>query len=53
FLDDKAEACETGSRHSDDTGYNSKSRSRSHAPPSRDESHHQYQPGSQSGDYYV
>ncbi|KAF8906646.1 glycosyltransferase family 2 protein [Mucidula mucida] len=48
----EAEAWESGSRHSDDTGYDTKSRSRSHAPPSRDESHHQYQPGSQSGDYY-
>ncbi|KAF8994760.1 hypothetical protein BDZ89DRAFT_933075, partial [Hymenopellis radicata] len=49
FSEYEADAWGTGSRRSDDAGYDSKSCSRSHAPPSRDESHHQYQPGSQSG----
>ena len=49
----EAEAWETGSRHSDDTGYDSKSRSRSHAPPrSQNASPLPYQQASQSGDYY-
>ncbi|KAF8165979.1 chitin synthase [Crassisporium funariophilum] len=54
FSEYEAEAWETGSRHSDDTGYDGKSqsRSRSHAPPSRGESPHTYNQASQSGDYY-
>ncbi|KAJ7498041.1 glycosyltransferase family 2 protein [Mycena galericulata] len=54
FSEYEAEAWETGSRHSEDTGYSGKprSRSRSRAPPSRGESPHPYQQASQSGDYY-
>ena len=48
----EAEAWETGTRHSDDTGYDSKSRSRSQVPRSRDGSPHPYNQPSQSGDYY-
>ena len=48
----EAEAWETGTRHSDDTGYDSKSRSRSQVPRSRDASPHPYNQPSQSGDYY-
>jgi chitin synthase len=48
----EAEAWETGTRQSDDTGYDSKSRSRSQVPRSRDPSPHPYQQNSQSGDYY-
>jgi len=47
----EAEAWETGTRHSDDTGYESKPRSRSHGR-SRDASPHTYNQASQSGDYY-
>jgi len=51
FSEYEAEAWETGSRHSDGTGYESKTQS--HKPPrSRDESHHTFQQASQSGDYY-
>ncbi|KAJ2929721.1 hypothetical protein H1R20_g7360, partial [Candolleomyces eurysporus] len=54
FSEYEAEAWDTGSnKHSDDTGYNSQSRPRSRAPPrSRDHSPHNYQQGSQAGDYY-
>ncbi|KAF8634627.1 hypothetical protein AX15_000804 [Amanita polypyramis BW_CC] len=54
FSEYEAEAWETGSRRSDDTGYSSKpySRARSLAPRSREESPHTYQHASQSGDYY-
>ncbi|KAJ7233069.1 glycosyltransferase family 2 protein [Mycena rebaudengoi] len=52
FSEYEAEAFETGSRHSDETGYSGKPRSRSRAPPSRPESPHAYQQASQSGDYY-
>ena len=49
----EAEAWETGTRHSDETGYDdSKSRSRSHVTRSRDGSPHPYNQASQSGDYY-
>lgn len=47
----EAEAWETGSRHSDDTGYDSKSRSR-YGGRSREESPHTYHQASQAGDYY-
>lgn len=47
----EAEAWETGSRHSDDTGYDSKSRSR-YNDRSREESPHTYHQASQAGDYY-
>lgn len=52
IIEYEAEAWETGTRHSDDTGYDSKSRSRSHVPRSRDGSPHPYNQPSQSGDYY-
>ena len=52
IIDYEAEAWETGTRHSDDTGYDSKSRTRSQAPRSRDGSPHPYNQHSQSGDYY-
>jgi len=54
FSEYEAEAWETGTRHSDDTGYDSKSRSRSQVPRSRDGSPHPYNQPSQSGggDYY-
>ncbi|KAJ7114120.1 chitin synthase [Mycena epipterygia] len=52
FSEYEAEAWETGSRHSEETGYSGKPRSRSRAPPSRGESPHPYQQASQSGDYY-
>ncbi|KAJ7860378.1 glycosyltransferase family 2 protein [Mycena olivaceomarginata] len=52
FSEYEAEAWETGSRHSEETGYSGKPRSRSRAPKSRDESPHAYQQASQSGDYY-
>ena len=45
----EAEAWETGTRHSDETGYESKPRSRSRSRP---ESPHTYNQASQSGDYY-
>ncbi|KAI0782569.1 glycosyltransferase family 2 protein [Abortiporus biennis] len=51
FSEYEAEAWETGSRHSDETGY-SKARSRSRAPGSRAPSPHSYQQASQTGDYY-
>ncbi|GLB34323.1 putative TRAFAC class myosin-kinesin ATPase superfamily, myosin family protein [Lyophyllum shimeji] len=51
FSEYEAEAWETGTRHSDDTGYNSKPQSR-RPPRSRDESPHTYQEASHSGDYY-
>ena len=47
FAEYEAEAWETGSRHSDETGYDSKSRSRSRAPSPRS-----FQQASQVGDYY-
>ncbi|PPQ77158.1 hypothetical protein CVT25_010786 [Psilocybe cyanescens] len=52
FSEYEAEAWETATRHSDDTGYDSKARSKSHAPRSREESPHTYNQASQSGDYY-
>ncbi|KAM6496484.1 glycosyltransferase family 2 protein [Amanita muscaria] len=54
FSEYEAEAWETGSRRSDDTGYSSKpySRGKSMAPGSRGVSPHPYQQASQSGDYY-
>ncbi|KAJ6568375.1 glycosyltransferase family 2 protein [Mycena vulgaris] len=52
FSEYEAEAWETGSHHSEETGYSGKPRSRSRAPPSRGESPHPYQQASQSGDYY-
>ncbi|KAF7289054.1 Glycosyltransferase family 2 protein [Mycena chlorophos] len=54
FSEYEAEAWETGSRHSEETGtgYSGKPRSRSRAPKSRDQSPHAYQQASQSGDYY-
>ena len=50
----EAEAWETGSRHSDETGYHSKAPSgnRSHAPPSRTHSPRPSYHQSQAGDYY-
>ena len=48
----EAEAWETGTRNSDETGYESKPQSRSNAPRSRPESPHTYNQASQSGDYY-
>ncbi|PPQ74695.1 hypothetical protein CVT26_007605 [Gymnopilus dilepis] len=51
FSEYEAEAWESGTHHSDDTGYDTK-RSRSQAPRSRDESPHPYNQASQSGDYY-
>ncbi|RDB20078.1 Chitin synthase 8 [Hypsizygus marmoreus] len=51
FSEYEAEAWETASRHSDDTGYGSKPQSR-RPPRSREESPHTYQQASQSGDYY-
>ncbi|KAH9482104.1 Chitin synthase 6 [Psilocybe cubensis] len=61
FSEYEAEAWETATRHSDDTGYDSKARSKSHgqgqhAQRSRDASPHAnanaYNSASQSGDYY-
>ncbi|KAF8627926.1 hypothetical protein AX17_006081 [Amanita inopinata Kibby_2008] len=53
FSEYEAEAWETGSRHSDETGYSSKPYSRARSVPrSREESPHTYQQASQSGDYY-
>ncbi|KAF8967535.1 chitin synthase [Flammula alnicola] len=52
FSEYEAEAWETGTRHSDDTGYDSKAQSRSHAQQSRTASPHTYNQASQSGDYY-
>ncbi|KAK2463731.1 hypothetical protein APHAL10511_004224 [Amanita phalloides] len=54
FSDFEAEAWETGSRRSDETGYSSKPHSRGHSglPKSREESPHTYQHASHSGDYY-
>jgi len=64
FSEYEAEAWETGTHHSDDTGYDSKSRSRSQIPQSREGPHsregprsregspHPYNQASQSGDYY-
>ncbi|KAJ7065405.1 glycosyltransferase family 2 protein [Mycena amicta] len=52
FSEYETEAWETGSRHSEDTGYSGKPRSRSRAPGSRGPSPHPYQQASQSGDYY-
>ena len=56
FSEYEAEAWETGSRRSDDTGYSSKPHSRARsfapAPRSRDASPHPYQQASHSGDYY-
>ncbi|KAJ7230442.1 chitin synthase [Mycena pura] len=52
FSEYETEAWETGSRHSEETGYSGKPRSRSRAPGSRGESPHPYQQASQSGDYY-
>ncbi|KAF9007947.1 chitin synthase-domain-containing protein [Cyathus striatus] len=50
FSEYEAEAWDRASRHSDDTGYDSKPYSRT--PRSRDESPHTYQQASQAGDYY-
>jgi chitin synthase len=47
----EAEAWETGTRHSDETGYESKAHSRSQAQHSQG-SPHTYNQASQSGDYY-
>ena len=54
FSEYEAEAWETGSRRSDETGYSGKprSRGRSVAPRSREPSPHTYQHASHSGDYY-
>ena len=54
ILEYEAEAWENGSRHSDETGYESKaqSRSRSRAPGSRAESPASFQPSQSGGDYY-
>lgn len=51
FLEYEAEAWEIGSRRSDDTGYDSKPRSR-YGGRSREESPHTYHQASQAGDYY-
>ena len=48
----EAEAWETGTRHSDDTGFDGRSRSGSNIPRSRDVSPQPYNQASQSGDYY-
>ena len=48
FTEYEAEAWETGSRHSGETGYGSKSR----GPGSRDHSPHTYNQASNAGDYY-
>lgn len=50
----EAEAWETGSRHSDETGYASKlqSQARSRAPGSRAESPHSFHQASHTGDYF-
>jgi chitin synthase len=48
----EASSWEAGTRHSDDTGYDGKSRSRSQVPQSRDGLPHPYYQHSQSGDYY-
>jgi len=52
FSEYEAEAWETGTRHSDDTGYDTKSRSHSQIPRSRDGSPHPFNQQSQTGDYY-
>jgi len=52
FSEYEAEAWETGTRHSDETGYDSKPRSHSRPPRSREESPHTYQQASHAGDYY-
>jgi chitin synthase len=54
LIEYEAEAWETGSRHSDETGYESKaqSRSRSRAPGSRAESPASFHPSQSGGDYY-
>ncbi|TFK33275.1 glycosyltransferase family 2 protein [Crucibulum laeve] len=52
FSEYEAETWETGTRHSDETGYESKTQSRSRLPRSREESPHTYQQASQAGDYY-
>ncbi|OBZ70383.1 Chitin synthase 6 [Grifola frondosa] len=52
FSEYEAEAWETGSRHSDETGYSGKARSRSRAPGSRAESPHSFHQASHAGDYY-
>ncbi|TFK63456.1 glycosyltransferase family 2 protein [Pluteus cervinus] len=52
FSEYEAEAWETRSRHSDETGYTG-SKAQSRRPPaSREESPHTYHQASQSGDYY-
>jgi chitin synthase len=51
FSEYEAEAWETGSRHSDETGY-SKPHTQPRAPISRTGSPYNYQQGSQAGDYY-
>ncbi|KAL0950335.1 hypothetical protein HGRIS_010306 [Hohenbuehelia grisea] len=51
FSEYEAEAWETGSRHSDETGYSGKPRSR-RGPVSREDSPNTYHQASQSGDYY-
>ncbi|KAI0076909.1 chitin synthase [Panus rudis PR-1116 ss-1] len=55
FSEYEAEAWETGSRHSDETGYSGtkpRSQSRSRAAGSRAASPHSFHPASQTGDYY-
>ena len=52
ILEYEAEAWETGTRYSDDTGYDSKPRSRPQIPRSREGSPHTHNQHSQSGDYY-
>ncbi|KIK53045.1 glycosyltransferase family 2 protein [Collybiopsis luxurians FD-317 M1] len=51
FSEYEADAFETGSRHSDETGL-SKPRSQARQPMSRAGSPYNYQQGSQAGDYY-
>ncbi|KAF9477858.1 chitin synthase [Pholiota conissans] len=52
FSEYEAEAWETGTRHSDETGYESKAQSRSQVQRSRAGSPNTYNQASQSGDYY-
>ncbi|KAJ3836134.1 chitin synthase [Lentinula raphanica] len=51
FSEYEAEAWDTGSRHSDETGH-SKARTQPRPPVSRTGSPYNYQQGSQAGDYY-
>lgn len=52
FSEYEAEAWETGSRHSDETGYSSKPHSQVRGLPSRSQSPRTFHEGSQAGDYY-